>query len=301
MTNQSHSFSVDLAEKYGVECAILINHFQFWIRQNQAMKRNFHDGRTWMYQSQKDIAAIYPYWSEDAVFRNIKKLIACGVLIKGNYNKTKFDQTAWYAFANENIFTKPRNDGISPAKSQNQHREIAQPIPDTKPDIKQEQQQAAPDCIAPKGAVVAPFKSKKSKYPTLPIWPILEPIDIPIDQKQEITMDYSEKDVIHGVKYSTHPLTKIKTSLVQTIKWACKMKPDLPVEKVDRSAMNKAYAKRYDGIISKSGNSRIDALPECVTIVSGPHSNFSVAYEDKNFMEKFTDGLMKHKYMVMEA
>jgi hypothetical protein len=57
----SHSFSVEHAEKYGIDCAILINHFQFLIQQNQATGKNFHDGRTWIFQSQKEIASIYPY------------------------------------------------------------------------------------------------------------------------------------------------------------------------------------------------------------------------------------------------
>ena len=39
MTRLSHSFSVEYAELYGVECAILINHFQFWIEQNQKQQR----------------------------------------------------------------------------------------------------------------------------------------------------------------------------------------------------------------------------------------------------------------------
>lgn len=134
--SQSHSYDVDNACLYGVECAILINHFIFWIEQNQTLGRNFHDGRTWMYQTQKEIAAIYPYWSEDTIFRNIKKLVDEGVLIKGNYNKTSFDKTIWYAFKNEEMFTKPRNRGIDNAIPRNQFRKVAEPIPDTKTNTK---------------------------------------------------------------------------------------------------------------------------------------------------------------------
>ena len=134
MSRQSHSFAVEHAELYGVECAILINHFQFWIEHNQAMQRNFHDDRTWMYQTQKEMAAIYPYWSEDTVFRLIKKLLDEGVLIKGNYNRTAFDKTSWYAFKNEIMFTKPRIRGMDSTTPRNQSREVAVPIPDTKTD-----------------------------------------------------------------------------------------------------------------------------------------------------------------------
>lgn len=138
----NHSFDVEHARLYGVNCAILIYHIQFWIRQNQKMGRNFHDGRTWMYQTQKEIAAIYDYWSEDMVFRILKKLVDNGVLITGNFNKTQFDQTKWYAFKNEEMFTIPRNCGIElntntekdSADSKSPFRGIAEPIPDTKTD-----------------------------------------------------------------------------------------------------------------------------------------------------------------------
>lgn len=119
----NHSFSIEHAQDYGIECAILIHHMQFWIGQNQRMGRNFNDGRTWMYQTQKEIAAIYPYWSESMIQRFIKKLIDFGVIIKGNYNQTPFDRTVWYAFKNEEKFTILRNRIMEDTET---HNEIMQ-------------------------------------------------------------------------------------------------------------------------------------------------------------------------------
>ena len=136
MSRLSHSFSVEYAEMYGVECAILINHFQFWVEQNKAMGRNFHDGRTWMYQTQAEIAAIYPYWNRDKVQDLIQKLLEFKVLVKGNYNKKKFDKTSWYAFENEEMFTIVRNRTIECAESHTPLCGTAQPIPDTKTNTK---------------------------------------------------------------------------------------------------------------------------------------------------------------------
>jgi len=102
---QSHSFSVELAQQYGVECAILIDYFQFWIIQNKAMKIDFHDGKTWIHLTQEEISAWYPYWNRNKVQAIIQKLVDYGVLIKGNYNKSSFDKTTWYAFKNEEMFT----------------------------------------------------------------------------------------------------------------------------------------------------------------------------------------------------
>lgn len=99
----THSFSVKLAEKYGVEAALLINHFSHWISHNQRMKRNFHEGRTWTYQTREDIAAYFPYLDANRVRRLCEELVKKKVIVKGNFNKTHFDRTIWYAFTDEFI------------------------------------------------------------------------------------------------------------------------------------------------------------------------------------------------------
>lgn len=163
MSRLNHSFSVEHAELYGVECAILIAHFQFWIEQNQRMERNFHDGKTWMFQTQKEIAALYPYWNEDFVFRTIKKLIDMKVLVKGNFNKTPFDKTAWYAFENEKMFTKPQICGIGTADLRNQipqncgirNRNSAECImKDTNKDTKEEEEEEEPIASASAASLI---------------------------------------------------------------------------------------------------------------------------------------------------
>lgn len=42
-----HSFNTDLAKKYGIEEAIFIHNFQFWINHNIANNEKNYDGRTW--------------------------------------------------------------------------------------------------------------------------------------------------------------------------------------------------------------------------------------------------------------
>lgn len=125
MSSPHHSFDIDLAASYGIECAIMIHHFQYWIRKNRALKRNFHEGRTWMYDKLSEIAANFPYWSEHQIYRIIKKLEEFGVIRKGNFNKSQFDKVLWYAFENEEMFIVLRNRKIDEMKSQNPHDEIA--------------------------------------------------------------------------------------------------------------------------------------------------------------------------------
>lgn len=134
MTSFNHSFSVDLAVELGsIELAILVHHFQYWIRHNQKLKRNLKDNKTWMYQTHKEIIAHFPYWTVDQVRRYIDQLIEKEILIKGNYNKSGFDKTIWYAFKNEERFTigKLANGDGESAKSTG---ESAKPIPDPIPD-----------------------------------------------------------------------------------------------------------------------------------------------------------------------
>lgn len=142
-----HSFSVAMAAEYGVNEALLIHHFQHWIMLNQRMKKNFHDGHTWTYQTLDWITAHFPYFSRKAIERLINKLVGLKVLKKGNYNKSSWDKTVWYAFVDEEKFLRkfsPIENADSPGISRNREMEIPESrngdpgietaIPDTETD-----------------------------------------------------------------------------------------------------------------------------------------------------------------------
>lgn len=139
-SSQHHSFDIALAAKYGVECAILIHHFQHWIRINRRSKKNIKEGRCWTYQSRKEIQIHFPYWSLDEVRRLCEKLVNLGILLKNNFNKLKIDKTSWYAFTDEKAFGVDEESSNNfyerqncPSMVKNAHRdgESAQAIPDT--------------------------------------------------------------------------------------------------------------------------------------------------------------------------
>ena len=238
-----HSFDIDYAAQYGIECAILIHHFEYWIRHNQQLKRNFYDGRTWMYQTQAEIAAHFPYMSEDTVHRHIKKLVEKGVIMKGNYNRTSFDRTVWYAFVNEEMFTTPRNRGIEERVSRNPSSGIAEPIPDAKTDTKKQQQQQPP----PKAA--APPPSAPTPVPVVAVVfsDLMTKLDIPLADKHELASRYDAQTIDDAIRWATHPSTKIATTLIQAIKWACQKKPSLPApaarpkQSADAAPFNRSY------------------------------------------------------------
>lgn len=101
-----HSFNIEIAQSYGVPAAILYNHFQYWIAKNLTNQKNFHDGRTWTYNTLEAFAGQFPYLSVWDIRQALKKLIDGGVLMSGNYNKRKNDRTLWYCFADEKTALK---------------------------------------------------------------------------------------------------------------------------------------------------------------------------------------------------
>ena len=96
--NLPHCFEVELAEKYGILEAILLNYFWHWIKKNEANNTHFHDGRYWTYNSVKAFCELFPYASTKMIRNALSKLVNEGLLMTGNYNKLPFDQTKWYAF-----------------------------------------------------------------------------------------------------------------------------------------------------------------------------------------------------------
>ncbi len=103
-SGESFSFDVALAAHYGIEEALLIRHFQHWIRLNKNRQINFKDGKTWTYQTLQQIADHFPFFNYEKIKYCVENLVRQGVLIKGNYNKSPIDKTTWYAFENEEIY-----------------------------------------------------------------------------------------------------------------------------------------------------------------------------------------------------
>ncbi|MFA5803690.1 MAG: hypothetical protein WC879_03510 [Melioribacteraceae bacterium] len=120
--SKSFSFDEEVAKQYGVEEAVMIRSFQFWIDLNKANGRNLREGRTWTYNTYESLAEQFPFWVKkdketgleepDAgkVRRLIDSLISEGVLIKTcQFNRWKIDKTNWYAFEDESFWLKAKS------------------------------------------------------------------------------------------------------------------------------------------------------------------------------------------------
>lgn len=148
-----YSFRVGDAEKYGVECAVILYNFRFWLDKNKANKQHEYEGRYWTYNSASALAELFPFLSESQVYRRVKKLEKEGAILTGQFSQKGYDRTTWYSVNEEDYKAKikqsddstatcnsetsiSRNSKIHSTKSQDPFYETVRPITDTKPDTK---------------------------------------------------------------------------------------------------------------------------------------------------------------------
>lgn len=127
-----YSFDVDIAHKIGVDEAIMVSNFQFWISKNKANNQALHDGRYWTYNSVSAFKTLFKFWSEKQIRRVLESLIEKKVVVVGNYNKSPYDQTRWFAFSDEWAYLLPETDPTQMGKSITPIR--ANHTTDSKPD-----------------------------------------------------------------------------------------------------------------------------------------------------------------------
>ena len=96
----NHSFNVEVAEKFGIEKAVILENFYFWIKKNKANKRNMHEGKVYTYNTAEAFAELFPYIKERKIAQILREmenedgLLISGQLntdIKGNKPKKEYD------------------------------------------------------------------------------------------------------------------------------------------------------------------------------------------------------------------
>ena len=83
-------------KKYGsLNKAIIMNQIITWVEYNTKNEKNLHDGKYWCYNTLENWEEITGI-SSKTIHRCLVDLVKDGFLIKGNYNKLKYDRTGWY-------------------------------------------------------------------------------------------------------------------------------------------------------------------------------------------------------------
>lgn len=91
-----HHFNVEIAQKHGVDAAIMLDNIHYWVQHAKANNNKFHDGKHWTYNSLKAFTELFPYWSTRQIERILKKLEDENLILTGNYNANTHDRKKWY-------------------------------------------------------------------------------------------------------------------------------------------------------------------------------------------------------------
>lgn len=128
-----NAFDTEVAKDVGVNASIIYKNIQFWCEKNRTNEQNFHGGLYWTYNSIKAFCEQFPYLSEKQIRNSLNILEEKGYIKSGNFNKSTYDRTKWYADI--------RADSICPfsqmdnAEKANENVQKGEPIPDINTDI----------------------------------------------------------------------------------------------------------------------------------------------------------------------
>ena len=98
-----HHFSVEVAVEYGINSAIMLEHFYYWQKQNEVNEQNYINGRYWTYNSVKAFQKWYPYLTLKQIRTAIQKLLDCGLLEGAELSTNPYDHTKWYSLTEEGL------------------------------------------------------------------------------------------------------------------------------------------------------------------------------------------------------
>lgn len=93
-----HLLNPSLARRCGVHAALVAKYIWDEIWANERAGRCSFVGRTWMCSSQMMFTAVMPYLTKNMVRRALERLVQQGVIVRGEFGKSPFDRTSWYAF-----------------------------------------------------------------------------------------------------------------------------------------------------------------------------------------------------------
>lgn len=90
-----------LATAIGLNEAIFLQQIYYWSLGASGVEA---DGHRWIYNTQEQWRAQFPFWSVDTIQRTVKSLRTKGVLLTTNkMNRSKMDRTLWYAIDHEKL------------------------------------------------------------------------------------------------------------------------------------------------------------------------------------------------------
>lgn len=129
MSGVKHHFSVSVAVEVGVNAAVVLENIAFWVRANRKAGRHKHDGKHWTYGSTRHFAELFDYLSEKQVRGALDKLITCGYVETGNFNRSAYDRTRWFTLTEKGERATLERQSEKPTKAKGAAGN-GRPIPD---------------------------------------------------------------------------------------------------------------------------------------------------------------------------
>lgn len=110
-----HFFNTDVAVRYGVNCAILLENIRYWVDKNKANEQNLHDGKYWTYNSKSAFSILFPYMSYKQIRTALDTLRDEGLVETGTFSDNPYDRTLWYTVTEKGMaILSGCTDTISP-------------------------------------------------------------------------------------------------------------------------------------------------------------------------------------------
>ena len=92
-----HYFDVDVAQRCGVNAAILLSDIQYWCERSNGDPAHLREGRVWMWSSVRDFRERHPYLTARQIRYALEQLTAAEVVITAQYSDRALDRTIWYS------------------------------------------------------------------------------------------------------------------------------------------------------------------------------------------------------------
>lgn len=96
MKNRVQIVNVDIATMYGVDIAMIFSFFVYWIARN--LNNDKFDLTKGMYISVRRLNEYFTCFSEDKLYRILRKMVTLRLLKRAKNSKDKSNQTYWYCF-----------------------------------------------------------------------------------------------------------------------------------------------------------------------------------------------------------
>lgn len=119
-----------LAVAIGLNEAIVLQQLHYWLEKSN----HVHDGHRWIYNTYDDWMEQFPFWSKNTIIRAINSLVNQELVVKGNYNKLKIDNTNWYRI-NHNTLDRlgrpsTQNEQTEESKWADEKSKMSTPLPE---------------------------------------------------------------------------------------------------------------------------------------------------------------------------